>query len=228
MIYYSLYLNKMSKDYSILYELAKEEINEKEVEEKYSEFLDWLKEHIEKNMIIKSKYGFNIPNKFYKLLGTIFVCPIKGYEYFSILKDIEKYLFRRNIILKGEIVHKGELHTNKKWDEERITLFINEKNNFEYFLGIEKQRINLKISSLEQSNQDILKKLEEQIQLNTNLHYKLPKLEEQISELEQTNKEILNKLQEQIKLNEEFSKLNNELCKRIFEMMEEKFKNEKS
>ena len=48
MIYYSLYLNKMSKDYSILYELAKEEINEKEVEEKYSEFLDWLKEHIEK------------------------------------------------------------------------------------------------------------------------------------------------------------------------------------
>ena len=62
----------MSKDYSILYELAKEEINEKEVEEKYSEFLDWLKEHIEKNMIIKSKYGFNIPH-FNYLKGRIFI-----------------------------------------------------------------------------------------------------------------------------------------------------------
>jgi len=187
MIYYSLYLNKMSKDYSILYELAKEEINEKEVEEKYSEFLDWLKEHIEKNMIIKSKYGFNIPNKFYKLLGTIFVCPIRKIEYFSILKDIEKYLFRRNIILKGEIVNKGELHSNKKWDEERITLFMNEKNNFEYFLGIEKQKIEQKISSLEQTNQDILKKLEEQIELNSKLCQRIFEMKEEKLKDEKVN-----------------------------------------
>jgi hypothetical protein len=50
-----------------------------------------------------------------------------------------------------------------------------------------------------------------------NIILEIPKLEQKISSLEQTNQDILKKLEEQIQLN-------SKLCERIFEMKEEKFK----
>jgi len=209
----NLYINKMSKDYSILYELPKDKTNEKEIEEKYSEFLDWLKEYVEKNKV-EINERIIAPVKFVKLLFD---------NNLNQNGDIFSYLDKKGFFLErlccSDIYHRIPLE---------IHLVGRIKNKSEYFLNIEKPKLEQKISSLEQSNQDILKKLKEQIQLNTFLHDKLPKLEEQISELKQTNEEILSKLQEQIILNEEFSKLNSKLCERIFEMKEEKFKDEKN
>ena len=207
----------MSKDYTILYELPKDKTIEKDIEEKYSEFLDWLKEYVEKNKI-ETNEQISVPIKFWKLLFD---------KSWQVNQDIGIYLSKKGIFFDRLTSFPANMY-DPGWTPSEVRLICVLKNKSEYFLNIEKPKLEQKISSLEQSNQDILKKLEEQIQLNTNLHYKLPKLEQQISELEQTNKEILSKLQEQIKLNEEFSKLNNELCKRIFEMKEDKFKDETS
>ena len=50
---------------------------------------------------------------------------------------------------------------------------------------------------------------------------KIPKLEQKIINLEETNEYLMKNLKEQIEIN-------SKLCERIFEMKEEKFKDEKS
>jgi hypothetical protein len=196
------------------------DMNETKIEEKYREFLDWLKKDIQKkDWEIGGVYFY--PEKFKNILFTNKISQGQiGYP--NINDDIHKYLIIRRINICNHSCQQSQYSIHP--DYYKYNKKINQISEIESMIP----KLEQKISSLEQSNQDILKKLEEQIQFNTILHDKLPKLEEQISEFKQTNEEILSKLQEQIILNEEFSKLNSKLCQRIFEMKEEKFKDEKS
>jgi len=154
---------EIKKDYSILSNLFEDktnEIEEKEIEEKYSEFLDWLqKDWISKYeyyTIISEKYNKCIPNNYIDLK-----CDIDN--------KLLKYLKKRYFEIRG---CRGQYCCNKSC-------------SLNVHIDINPIIIN-KITNLEKTNQDILKKLEEQIQLNS------------------------------------------KLCQRIFEMKEEKFKDEKS
>jgi hypothetical protein len=154
---------EINKDYSILSNLFEDktnEIEEKEIEEKYSEFLDWLK----KDWISKNEYYTIISEKYHKCIPN---------NYIDLKCDIDnkllKYLKKRYFEIRG---CRGQYCCNKSC-------------SLNVHIDINPIIIN-KITNLEQTNKDILKKLEEQIQLNS------------------------------------------KLCERIFEMKEEKFKNEKS
>jgi len=188
----------MSKDYSKLKNIKTEFydnfIDEKEIEEKYNEFLDWFKNDIEEKEsnydTINSSSPKIIPISFKDLLfKTIAIQGEKTYIY-SLNNDIQKYLDLRMIKIDFHFKNSANTHNQNEFISYKLSC-----PNLDYYI-----------------HKNILK---------------IPNLEQQISELKQTNEEILNKLQEQIKLNEEFSKLNNKLCERIFEMKEEKFKNEK-
>jgi len=187
----------MSKDYSILYELATEEINEKEVEEKYSEFLDSLKEslksinekkYLEQLFLRSTAYlGCNkIDIKFKKIIFNNKAEPNGKYVY-KLFEDISKYLERRKIKIGYYFHDDCRLNSSSIQKNESIHYYISCTQS-EYYL-----------------NNNILK---------------IPKLEQKISLLEQTNQDILKKLDEQIQLN-------SKLCERIFEMKEEKFKDKK-
>ena len=211
----------MYVDYSLIKHMQGDyDMNETKIEEKYREFLDWLKKDIQKkDWEVGGVYFY--PEKFKNILFTNKSSRslLNGPD---INDDIHKYLIIRRINICNHSCVQSQYSIHPDYYK------FNKKINLISDLESKIPKLEQKISSLEQSNQDILKKLKEQIQLNTFLHDKLPKLEEQIFEFKKTNEEILSKLQEQIILNEEFSKLNNELCKRIFEMKEEKFINDKS
>ena len=211
----------MYVDYSLITHMKGDyDMNETKIEVKYKEFLDWLKKDIQKkDWEVGGVYFY--PEKFKNILftnkssNTLLNGP-------DINDDIHKYLIIRRINICNHSCQQSQYSIHPDYYK------FNKKINLISDLESKIPKLEQKISSLEQSNQDILKKLKEQIQLNTFLHDKLPKLEEQISEFKQTNEEILSKLQEQIILNEEFSKLNSKLCQRIFEMKEETFINDKS
>jgi len=154
---------EIKKDYSILSNLFEDktnEIDEKEIEEKYSEFLEWLK----KDWMSKNEYYTIISEKYHKCIPN---------NYIDLKCDIDnkllKYLKKRYFEIRG---CRGQYCCNKSC-------------SLNIHIDINPIIIN-KITNLEKTNKDILKKLEEQIQLN------------------------------------------NKLCERIFEMKEEKFKNDKT
>jgi len=189
MIYYSLYLNKMSKDYSILYELAKEEINEKEVEEKYSEFLDWLKESLksinEKSiyMLFKRKDNWTNNKINIKFKNIIFnkEAECDGKYVYDLFEDISKYLERRKIKIGYYFHDDCRLNPSSTQKNESIHYYISCTPS-EYYLNnniLKIPKLEQKISSLEQTNQDILKKLEEQIELNSKLCQRIFEMKEQ-------------------------------------------------
>ena len=97
----------MSKDYSILYNFFEDENNDKEVEEKYSEFLDSLKELIINN---KRKNTFfcgdgigqkktELPIKFKDIIFVREKRGNTGEFNYKLYDDIFKYLSRRKILI---------------------------------------------------------------------------------------------------------------------------------
>ncbi len=176
----------MSKDYSILYELAKEEINEKEVEEKYSEFLDWLKESLksinEKSiyMLFKRKDNWTNNKIDIKFKNIIFnkEAECDGKYVYKLFEDISEYLERRKIKI-GYYFH--DCFNPYVQKNESIHYYMSCTQS-EYYLNnniLKIPKLEQKISLLEQTNQDILKKLEEQIELNSKLCQRIFEMKEQ-------------------------------------------------
>jgi hypothetical protein len=223
-------INNIEKDYTILSNLKTkyDNINEKEIENKYSKFLDWLKNDIEniisKNQLISTSNGGNIqqiPMYFKDLLFNV------NHSDFILNDDIYKYLDVRRIKIYDNF--------NASAPTKNISYFSYDIAYYDWYIEkkINQQKLDInicknnitnmsrRIFDLENENSSILKKLEEQIQLNNKLCDKSPNLEKEVSSLKQTNQDILKKLEEQIELN-------SKLCKRIFEMKEDKFKDETS
>jgi hypothetical protein len=187
----------MAKDYSKLKNLNIEKTiivdnyNEKEVEEKYSEFLDWLKDDIEKkeslNTVINLQQSTVVPYTFLHLLF-----PRQTIERQQLYSDIEIYLKNKKIDI---------FHTND---------------------GLEYKIIyRLSCSNQEYHNyKNKLKKLDEDKQQKSNIDTcknNIAHMSRRIFDLESENSLILKKLEEQIQLN-------SKLCERIFEMKEDKFR----
>ena len=146
----------MAKDYSklknIKYIPKEDYINEKEIETKYSKFLDWLQDDIEKRELANTicDRSASIPIIFKDILFKNQSHRGNYYPY----EDIRKYLNN----LKIDIVYTfKDGYTN--------IYYTFTCDSYTYYIH---QNIQ-KISSLEQTNLYILKKLEEQIQLNSKL-----------------------------------------------------------
>ena len=163
----------MSKDYSKLKNIKYiqiEDYNEKEIETKYSEFLDWLKDDIEKrelnNTICKKdKY---IPISFKNILFS--KIPYRCVYIPNV--DIKKYLNNLKIS-----IYYTEEHGY------RYSCYTFTSNSYDCNINQNIKKIQIleqKISSLEQTNQDILKKLEEQIQLNSKLCERIFEMKEEV------------------------------------------------
>ena len=88
----------MYVDYSMIKNLPGEyDIDEKKVEEKYKEFLDWLKKDIYKKDWENSGQ-YNIPEKFKDIIFTKKLIETRYNDGYEINNDISKYLYIRIII----------------------------------------------------------------------------------------------------------------------------------
>ena len=149
----------MAKDYSRLKNIKNidlDYINEKEIEIKYSEFLDWLKDDIENKEYIPHNRHI-IPKSF---IGTLFHSQ-------NTQTDIVKYLslLKINVFYQNKEIYYSFSVTNHDYYFHKNILKI--------------PQLEQKISLLEQTNQDILKKLEEQIQLNSKLCERIFEMKEE-------------------------------------------------
>jgi hypothetical protein len=182
----------MSTDYSILYNLSwnmsSEAKENKEVEEKYFEFLNCLKELFEKNKLLiidRMNHENNIPIKFKDLIflrkdgynGTYNYCLHNDLNIYLDYRKINIYFYfkdcQNNKNPYGNSYHK---------DTPEFISFSVSNNLYEYILNkniLKIPKLEQKISSLEQTNQDILKKLEEQIQLNSKLCERIFEMKEE-------------------------------------------------
>jgi hypothetical protein len=192
----------MAKDYSKLKNLKIEEIiyydnsydYEKEIEEKYSKFLDWLIEDIEKkeslNPIIDLHQSTFVP---YSFLDLLF--PRLTIDRQQLYSDINLYLKNKKI----DVIHFNDGRENK-------IIYRLSCSNQEYY-----------------NHKNKLRKLDEEKQQKIDIDTcksNIADMSRRIFDIELENSSILKKLEEQIQLN-------SKLCERIFEMKEEKFKNEK-
>jgi hypothetical protein len=191
----------MAKDYSKLKNLNTENFNdninlsEREVEEKYSKFLDWLIEDIEQKESINININLQISTIVpYSFLDLLF--PRETIERQELYVDINLYLKSKKI----EVIHSHDGRGYK-------IIYRLSCSNQEYY-NYKKQ----------------LKKIEEDKQQKIDIHIcknNIADMSRRIFDLELENSSILKKLEEQIQLN-------SKLCERIFEMKEEKFREEKS
>jgi len=195
----------MSKDYSKLKYLNTENFDhkyiyndekEKEIELKYKEFLDWLMDDIEKkesvSSIIDLQYGTYVP---YSFLDLLFSNDSK--ERYNLYGDIYHYL-----------------NTKRK-----IQLSHYDNGNGEYKIYYKLSCSNEQYYNHKKKLQILEEEKQQKIDIE-NCKNNIADMSRRIFDLENENSSILKKLEEQIQLN-------SKLCERIFEMKEEKFKNEK-
>jgi len=114
--YYFIIILKMKKDYSKLF---RSKYDEKEIEEKYSQFLDWLVENIDNDIYI-NKPGIPgpckfIPTEFNEILHQYnkHADDAYGQQGLVIKRDINEYLNHRNIKIHSYLIG-GELRDELK------------------------------------------------------------------------------------------------------------------
>jgi len=174
----------MKKDYSKLFQ---NEDDEKEIEEKYSQFLDWLVENIDNDMFINiskirlvSKF---IPTEFNEILHE-YHNNGQGRIILRIKPDIDHYLYKRHIKIRSS----GKDENRKILLELEIINNIYFSNpNYRFYkqnLDIDMCKSNIadmskRIFDLENENTSIMKKFEEQIELNSKLCQRIFEMKEE-------------------------------------------------
>jgi len=169
----------MAKDYSKLKNIKNIEwdINEKEIETKYSEFLDWLVDDINKKELTNDYINTNITdNRNIPLIFTdILFTKRSDQKFYDINKEIEKYLINLKIRIVGDYSK-----TIPYYISCIRYVFTCDPYNYHIHKNILKiPQLEKEISELKQTNQDILKKLEEQIQLNSKLCERIFEMKEE-------------------------------------------------
>jgi hypothetical protein len=186
----------MAKDYSKLKNLKIEEIiyydnsydYEKEIEEKYSKFLDWLIEDIEKKESLKTFIDLQqstfVP---YSFLDLLF--PRETIDRQQLYSDINLYLKNKKI----DVIHFNDGRGYKiiyrlSCSNQEYYNHINKLKKIEedkqQFIDINICKNNIadmsrRIFDIENENSSILKKLEEQIQLNNKLCERIFEMKEE-------------------------------------------------
>ena len=184
----------MGKDYSKLKYLNTENFNnnyicnEKEVEEKYKEFLDWLIDDIEKKEVLNTTINLQqatfIPYSFVDLLF-----PNDSLTRYNLYGDIYSYLNTRKI----ELTHFNDGNEKKIFSKLSCSNqeYYNHKNKLKKIDEEIQQKLDInmcknniadmsrRIFDLESENSSILKKLEEQIQLNNKLCQRILEMKEE-------------------------------------------------
>jgi uncharacterized protein (UPF0335 family) len=209
----------MATDFPILYNYAEFEIyndysrnkninDNIKIEEKYSDFLDYLKKLIIKNReknCLGSKYSYEasletiLPIKYKDILYN--KKPCGNLFSYILYEDISKYLENRKIFIFCYFRDKQHEMICYKSDHPEFIAYHLQIDKYDYLIykNISKiPKLEQEISSLQQTNQDILKKLDEQIQLNS-------KLCERIFEMKEE------KFKDEKILNNPVSNINNEI-----------------
>ena len=182
----------MQKDYSKLKNLKTPECisdtyNEKEIEGKYSPFLDWLIDNIEKkeslNTFIDVVTPTVIPYSFKESLFRHF----KGREP-EIYFDINRYLGSRHLVVYHQsdqihykLIGSNEMYWCAKKKQKELEEKIHQKIQQKLDIDICKSNIadmSKRIFDLENENTSIMKKLEEQIELNSKLCQRIFEMKE--------------------------------------------------